>query len=333
LCKKKKVHELCDDFCLRYIDRLKGKMPSELSLEDTKDSFSENLPSTSSALTAGGNGASSSYSTSGNNTNSSSSSNPINSSSSSSFTSTSSNEFHTGLPTANLSGGGGGLSSSSSSSSAHHHQPVLKIESDYSSNASAAAAAAAAQMAFNNSTNTNPSYASLVDCSTPIPSHYPAYHAAPPPSHLTSHMQHGSYHSLAGCGGLYPPHQSYMQPFFGAQSHLGHLGQPSLYGNSQYDFGNVENANLELAAAFHPNIKTEYGMSGSGGGGGGGGSNKRMLNDSELKEHHTLTLLGSNGSSQIIHGSASAGQLGNSGNNSFSNHNLDTNSETGKHFS
>jgi hypothetical protein len=283
---------------LRYIDRLKGKMPSELSLEDTKDSFGESMPSTSS----GGNAAASygAQAAAGNN--------PINSSSSSSFTSTtSSNEFHTGLPPA----------------AASSHQPVLKVESDYPANsnavAAAAAAAAAAAMAFNNSTNTNPTYSSLVDCSTPIPNQYPAYHGAP---HLAANAHHmaphggANYHSLTSAY----PHHGYMQPFFNAQSHLNHLGQPGLYNQSQYDFGNVENAS-ELAAAFHPNIKTEYGTS---------GSSKRMHNDSDLKEHHTLTLLGSNGSSQIIHGSASAGQLGNSGNNSFSNHNLDTNSETGK---
>lgn len=34
LLELEKVHELCDDFCDRYIDRLKGKMPNELSLEE-----------------------------------------------------------------------------------------------------------------------------------------------------------------------------------------------------------------------------------------------------------------------------------------------------------
>ena len=34
LLELEKVHELCDDFCFRYIDRLKGKMPSELSVSD-----------------------------------------------------------------------------------------------------------------------------------------------------------------------------------------------------------------------------------------------------------------------------------------------------------
>ena len=35
LLELEKVHELCDDFCFRYIDRLKGKMPSELSMDET----------------------------------------------------------------------------------------------------------------------------------------------------------------------------------------------------------------------------------------------------------------------------------------------------------
>lgn len=40
LLELEKVHELCDDFCDRYIDRLKGKMPNELSLEENNSTGS-----------------------------------------------------------------------------------------------------------------------------------------------------------------------------------------------------------------------------------------------------------------------------------------------------
>ena len=319
---------MCDDFCLRYINRLKEKMPSEISLEDNKDSLSESMPTTSGCGNSG-DGAGS-YATAA-----SASLNPINSSSSSSFTSSSSNDYHTGLP------------QSSSSTAAAGLHPQLKIENDYNSNGS--------QLAFNNSTNTaNPTYSSLVDCSTPIPNQYAAVAAAAayhgtsgslhqhhPHLHLNqmSHHQMSSslhqtpnYHSLTSAaaiagGAVYPP-QGYMQSFFGQQGvavahHLNQSGA-SLYGPGQYDFGNGENEHLTGGGGggfHHTSIKSEYGSS---------GSNKRMLNEHEPKEshqQHTLTLLGSNGASSII---TSAGQLGNSGNNSFSNHNLDTNSETGK---
>ena len=47
LLELEKVHELCDDFCDRYIDRLKGKMPNELSLEEgNPGSTSTNLNDT-----------------------------------------------------------------------------------------------------------------------------------------------------------------------------------------------------------------------------------------------------------------------------------------------
>ena len=42
LLELEKVHELCDDFCFRYIDRLKGKMPSELSMDDRDPNESSN---------------------------------------------------------------------------------------------------------------------------------------------------------------------------------------------------------------------------------------------------------------------------------------------------
>lgn len=38
LLELEKVHELCDDFCFRYIDRLKGKMPNELAVDEASES-------------------------------------------------------------------------------------------------------------------------------------------------------------------------------------------------------------------------------------------------------------------------------------------------------
>ena len=60
LLELEKVHELCDDFCFRYIDRLKGKMPSELSMDDREPNDSSNhsqlnqLQNTTNSASGGG---------------------------------------------------------------------------------------------------------------------------------------------------------------------------------------------------------------------------------------------------------------------------------------
>ncbi len=300
---------MCDDFCERYIERLKGKMPSELSLEDSKDcethtSSSSARPTTSSSATNFNNlNNPSSSSNSNPNLN-----NPINSSSSTSFTSQSSSthESYTGFQP-------------------QQQHPLFKLENnDYSNNTAAAT--------FNNT-----AYPNLVDCSTPIPNPYTAnpyqttshHHNQfnPMPFNLPHHQQQlnglNSYHNLA-----YPQtttstsnssthlsnhlsHQSHtgsysMQPFFAAAAAAAVSSNQT---SSYYDFSNNDN---QLNGDY---IKNEYSNSG------GGGSMKRG-NDGELKEHHTLTVLGNSSCSNSLNA-----HLMNQNSNSY--HNLDTNSETG----
>lgn len=58
LLELEKVHELCDDFCFRYIDRLKGKMPSELSMDEPSETGSNSqlnqLQNTTNSASGGG---------------------------------------------------------------------------------------------------------------------------------------------------------------------------------------------------------------------------------------------------------------------------------------
>lgn len=59
LLELEKVHELCDDFCFRYIDRLKGKMPNELSIDDSNENTTTNsqlnsLQNTTNSASGGG---------------------------------------------------------------------------------------------------------------------------------------------------------------------------------------------------------------------------------------------------------------------------------------
>lgn len=58
LLELEKVHELCDDFCFRYIDRLKGKMPSELAMDEPSEAGSNSqlnqLQNTTNSASGGG---------------------------------------------------------------------------------------------------------------------------------------------------------------------------------------------------------------------------------------------------------------------------------------
>ncbi len=103
LLELEKVHELCDDFCFRYIDRLKGKMPNELSMDEPSETSSNSqlnqLQNTTNSASGGG-----------------------------SFQLSSSDFItnQTGLSSSQL--------SNSSSNLQQIQQPILKVENDYNNN-------------------------------------------------------------------------------------------------------------------------------------------------------------------------------------------------------
>lgn len=340
-------------------------MSTELSLDDTKDSSENNLPSTSGTGSSGagssgsGIGGSGSSSNGGNGSRSNSANPGLHSAyvpsstaaaatAANPFNSYTSTDFNTGASSHHYQSGNHHHNHHS-----HHHQFKLESEPYVPTNTSQLSA-------FNNSTNTvvsnqAPTYANLIDCSTPIPpNQYSPYHAAN--SLSSSHHQAAaaaamapSYHNLTSHLAAYSSTSNYMQSFphyFGQATPSAYPGQYDMFGNglmgtagatgpsatdSDHLMAALANTFQQHHQHHHPNIKTEYGAMNTSTG--STSSNKRSHNDnSDTKDHlhnsnsHTLTLLGGpNGSSQIIAGGGQA-----STNNNFSNHNLDTNSETGK---
>lgn len=381
LLELEKVHELCDDFCFRYIDRLKGKMPSELSIEDRDINSNEN--SNSQLNTTLTNQSTSQF----NNTLASNLTNP-----NSTFTSSASEYLNNQT----------GLSSklATAAAAAAVLMPNLKQENEFSPQQ------VSFQTAYQN-------YGGLLDCSTPLSNTTPnnllnpyQHHAHLASNyHTVASQQH--LNAVAAAAAAYtssnPSSMGYVQPSFfnqnlvnpthhhlsghhtshhlSSQHHNPHLHHPYYNSNhhlsssttsttphhhhhqlNDYNTSSPSSNNNQSDADLHSSLnqksdnyhhhhhhhhhKNEYKTKSTKSHLNRATSHHQLDNDSSstsrnthsvdtlknaalsAQEQHTLTLLGSGGTpnGQLINTTSSSSlQYPNSN----SNHNLDTNSETG----
>lgn len=200
LLELEKVHELCDDFCFRYIDRLKGKMPSELSLEDKDSNSNDNQHLNQSMNTSIGSNNVSGPSTSGYQTNDFMTNSLSHSSSYPSLPVTSSTPL---LPTTHT--------------QQQPPQPQMKLENDFNNNS-------------NGFHQNGQAYGGFLDCSTPGVQTYAYNNFAHPvaAAAAAAAVAAASYPgSLLPNSPANPSNPNYVQPFLNPASSGPHhlLGQ------------------------------------------------------------------------------------------------------------
>ncbi len=293
LLELEKVHELCDDFCFRYIDRLKGKMPNELSMDEPSETGSNSqlnqLQNTTNSASGGG-----------------------------SFQLSSSDFItnQTGLSaSSNLSN-----SSSNLQQIQHQQQPVLKVENDYNNNYHTnyptTAHDTTTYPAYNTPSNnvSSSNYHTLTSAS-PVNAHHQLNAVAAAvaagyqgnPSTFGQYSPTGQFNSPAHHHSSHHPHHHH--PYFSnSQSQQGyHPRHHHLVGVSSSEYNNSASpsslTNEEAASTLTPLVqaKSEYHHKM------GRGVNEDGHSNSQIMSMH-------NGLQYP---------------NSNSNHNLDANSETG----
>lgn len=307
LLELEKVHELCDDFCFRYIDRLKGKMPNELSIDDSNENTNSQLSSLQNTTNSASGGGSFQLSAA---------------------------EFISN-PT--------GLSSLTSSTNSMHQQqqqPVLKVENDYNQAYGSLLDCSNPNNSYPYASNTPSSssnYSILPNSTTPNSHILPtnpqqlnlnAVAAAVAAGYANTSNASNSYNPYSSGNGSPNSQSTHLNQHSSPHHHSHHPhhhhpyfngNQSSYYQrhhqNSEYNNSTSPPSLNDDTATFTPLIqaKTEY--------------SHHKINRSASQINETLDSNGHNGSSQSLT-TLHNGSLQYP--NSNSNQNLDGNSETGK---